>query len=78
MQLSSSIVDCATLSGDEATLDAYAAGASELQNLGDGYYQWNWATQRGWAGSCRQLRLSLEDAEPSGVMVNRVADFEFK
>jgi predicted outer membrane repeat protein len=42
---------------------ATAAGASGLQNLGNGYYQFNWKTSRGWAGSCRTLQLDLGDGQ---------------
>jgi hypothetical protein len=36
-----------------------AAGNSGLQNLGDGYYQFNWKTSKTHTGSCRQTRLDL-------------------
>jgi hypothetical protein len=40
-------------------LEEYAAGSSGLQNLGDGYYQYNWASSKSYAGSCKTLRLNL-------------------
>jgi hypothetical protein len=40
-------------------LEEYTAGSSGLQNLGDGYYQWNWKTPRTYAGSCKTMKLSL-------------------
>jgi hypothetical protein len=46
------------------TLDAieeYATGASGLQNLGNGYYQWNWKTPSSYANSCKTLQLNLGD-----------------
>jgi hypothetical protein len=42
-------------------VEEYAAGTSGLQNLGDGYYQYNWATPKGYARSCKTMRLDLGD-----------------
>lgn len=42
-------------------LEEYAAGDSGLQNLGDGYYQFNWKTPRSYAKSCKTLKLDLGD-----------------
>jgi len=45
-----------------ATLDQveeYASGSSGLQNLGDGYYQFNWKTATSYAKSCRTMKLDL-------------------
>ena len=48
--------------GDTANLlDEAAAGASGLQNLGDGNYQFNWATAKSYASSCKTLHLDLGD-----------------
>jgi hypothetical protein len=38
-----------------------AAGKSGLQNLGGGYYQYNWATPKSYANSCKTLTLTLGD-----------------
>jgi hypothetical protein len=38
-----------------------AAGGSALQNLGDGYYQYNWKVPASYANSCKTLRLDLEE-----------------
>lgn len=57
-----------------ATIDAmeeYTTGTSGLQNLGDGYYQYNWATPGSYANSCRMLHLDL------GEGITRTALFEF-
>ena len=54
-------------------LEEYAAGSSGLQNLGDGYYQWNWKTPRTYAGSCKTLLLTLDGAFD----VTQVALFRF-
>jgi HYR domain-containing protein len=40
-------------------LQEYAAGASGLQNQGDGYYQFNWRTPSSYANSCKTMQLSL-------------------
>jgi hypothetical protein len=40
-------------------VDEYSTGSSGLQNLGDGYYQWNWKTAKSYAGSCKTMTLSL-------------------
>lgn len=40
-------------------VDEYSTGSSGLQNLGDGYYQWNWKTAKSFAGSCKTMTLSL-------------------
>lgn len=42
-------------------IEEYAAGASGLQNLGGGYYQFNWATPKSYASSCKTLHLALGD-----------------
>jgi CSLREA domain-containing protein len=42
-------------------VEEYAAGTSGLQNLGDGYYQYNWATPKGYARSCKTMRLDHGD-----------------
>lgn len=40
-------------------LEEYASGGSGLQNLGGGSYQFNWATPKSYAQSCKHLVLSL-------------------
>ncbi len=47
------------------------AGGSGLQNLGDGYYQYNWKTPKTYKGRCTTMTLSLGDG--SGY----TADFKF-
>ncbi|MDL1910257.1 hypothetical protein FBQ81_06120 [Chloroflexi bacterium CFX6] len=53
-------------------LEEYAAGNSGLQNLGDGYYQWNWKTPTIYANSCKTLRLDL------GEGIYHTALFQFR
>ena len=52
-------------------LEEYAVGSSGLQNLGDGYYQFNWATQKSYAGSCKTMQLDLREG------ITRNALFQF-
>jgi hypothetical protein len=54
----------------------YASGASGLQNLGDGYYQFNWATPKSYANSCKTLRLNLSEGSSSNPIYH-TADFSF-
>jgi hypothetical protein len=47
-----------------ATADAveeYASGSSGLQNLGDGYYQYNWKTPKSYKNSCKTMTLDIGD-----------------
>jgi hypothetical protein len=53
-------------------LEEYAAGSSGLQNLGDGYYQFNWKTPTSYASSCKTMSLWLGDG------VAHTAQFQFK
>lgn len=53
-----SALSCAV--GDsQDLLEEYASGSSGLQNLGDGYYQFNWKTPAGYAKSCKTMKLDL-------------------
>ena len=54
------VSDMGCASGTSADLvEEYAAGSSGLQNLGDGYYQFNWKSPTSYANSCKSLRLDL-------------------
>jgi len=55
-------------------LEEYAAGASGLQNLGNGYYQFNWTTPASYANSCKTLKLNLGE----GAGREHTALFQFK
>jgi hypothetical protein len=72
VSVTSVAVACGTVNAASDPVEAYATGKSGLQNLGDGSYQFNWATEKGWANSCRQVRLSLGDG------LTHSANFEFK
>jgi hypothetical protein len=49
-----------------------APGASGLKYLGDGNWQYNWKTSKGYAGTCRVMVLTLKDG------TTHQADFKFK
>lgn len=51
------------LGATEDLLEEVASGGSGLRNLGDGYYQFNWATPTSYALSCKTLRLGLDDGQ---------------
>jgi hypothetical protein len=53
-------------------LEEYAAGASGLQNLGNGYYQFNWKTPTSYGKSCKTMNLDLGDGAA------HVALFQFR
>jgi Tol biopolymer transport system component/pimeloyl-ACP methyl ester carboxylesterase len=48
-----------SLGTTEDLVEELAAGASGLQNLGNGNYQLNWKMSSSYAGSCKTLRLDL-------------------
>ena len=67
-----------TVAGISCTLDTtldqleeVAAGASGLQNLGNGNYQLNWKSPTTYAGSCKRLQLDLGEGG------YHTADFKF-
>jgi hypothetical protein len=70
-------LSCTASTGGTDAVEEYAAGASGLQNLGNGAYQLNWATSKGFADSCRRLRLDLGEQNPDGTPFYRTADFQF-
>jgi CSLREA domain-containing protein len=73
--LSSATVTVANLacpSGATADdVEEYAKGGPGFQNLGNGYYQFNWATPKTYAGSCKTMQLDL------GEGITRNALFQF-
>jgi hypothetical protein len=66
-----------TLGTTTDLMEEYASGASGLQNLGDGYYQFNWKTPKTYAGSCKSLSIKLGSAVDAPKMEN-LALFTFK
>lgn len=69
-------VACESISTAVDVIEEYVAGqAVGLQNLGGGYYQYDWKTSRADAGTCKTLTLSLPDTYASPT--NPVATFNF-
>jgi hypothetical protein len=56
--------------GSTDNVEVYAAGSSGLQNLGDGYYQFNWKSPTTYAKSCKTLTLK-------GIGMTQQANFQF-
>jgi hypothetical protein len=61
--LASAAVTVASLSCSSGSstdqIEEYASGGSGLQNLGNGYYQYNWQTPKNYANSCKTMQLNL-------------------
>jgi hypothetical protein len=62
--------DCTSGVAGTDVVEEYATGSSSLQNLGGGYYQFNWASPKSYANSCKTLTLN-------GVGVQQQAYFKF-
>ncbi len=58
-------------------MEEYATGASGLQNLGNGNYQFNWKTPGGYASSCKRIFLEFVPGTP-GYTEGPLAYFTFK
>jgi hypothetical protein len=71
--LTSYRVDCESIAdAADEEMDEYGAGASGLQYLGDGCWQFNWKTAKVYAGHCRIMVLKLDDGS------EHTAYFHFK
>ena len=55
-------------------IEQYATSNSGLQNLGDGYYQWNWRSPTSYANTCKTLKLDLGE----GAGFEHFALFQFR
>jgi hypothetical protein len=55
-------------------IETYATGTTMLQNLGNGYYQLNWKTDKAWANTCKRLTLKIGTWTGDGL----AALFQFK
>jgi hypothetical protein len=53
-------------------IEETVTGTSGLQNKGDGYYQLNWKSPKGYAKSCKTVHLDLGDS------ITHDAYFDFK
>jgi Regulator of chromosome condensation (RCC1) repeat len=64
--LASATVTATTISCPSATenrISTYGGGSSQLQNLGNGYYQLDWMAASSLRGYCRRLDLNLGDGQ---------------
>jgi len=78
VNLSVATLACAGL-GTTDDLKVYASGSSGLQNLGGGYYQFNWKSQSSYSNSCKTLTLDLgEGKDANGDPITHKALFQFK
>jgi hypothetical protein len=69
-------VTCESISTAVSAVEEYVAGqAVTLQNLGGGYYQYNWKTSRADQNSCKTVTLALPETYTTPT--NPVADFKF-
>jgi hypothetical protein len=57
-------------------LEEYAAGSSGLQNLGDGYYQFNWKSPTNYASSCKTVHVNVGEGTTASP-VTHTALFKF-
>jgi hypothetical protein len=70
--LTSYQANCTQWGGITDPIPEEASGASGLQYLGSGNWQYNWKTSKGYAGTCRVMVLTLKDGS------QHTADFKFK
>jgi hypothetical protein len=69
-------VTCESISTAVSAVEEYVVGqAVSLQNLGGGYYQYNWKTGRADQNSCKTVTLALPDTYTTPT--NPVANFKF-
>jgi hypothetical protein len=67
-------VSCSDFTGEPTdVIEEYAAGASGLQYIGDGYWQFNWKTPKTYAGQCRMAYIKF-----AGGMTSPLAKFKFQ
>lgn len=70
-------VACADVAAATDAVEEYSTGADvTLENLGGGYYQYNWKTPKAYAGTCKAVTLSLP--EPYTTPTHPTATFEFR
>jgi hypothetical protein len=58
VQVTVTSLNCASGTATDA-IEQYAVAESGLQNLGNGYYQFNWKSPKSYAGWCKTLNLDL-------------------
>jgi PKD repeat protein len=64
LNLTSSKVNCGTTNPLDA-IEEYSAGNSGLQYLGNGNWQYNWKTDKTYAGTCRLMYINFNSGETS-------------
>lgn len=70
-------VTCESISTAVSAVEEYVTGkAVQLQDLGGGYYQYNWKTTRADLNSCKTVTLALPDTYTTPT--NPVANFRFE
>lgn len=69
-RLTSGAFSCAAGSSTLDAVEEYATGGSGLINQGNGYWQFNWATPKSYANSCRSATVTF-----GGTTIS--ADFKF-
>jgi hypothetical protein len=70
-------VACADVTTAADPVEEYSTGADvTLENLGGGYYQYNWRTSKAYAGTCKAVTLFLPD--PYSTPTNPTATFNFR
>lgn len=70
--LTSYQANCSQWGGMTDPIPEEASGASGLQYLGSGNWEYNWKTSKGYAGTCRVMVLTLKDGS------QHTAEFKFK
>jgi len=66
-------MNCGSTEVSTDPVEQYTAGASGLQDLGGGYYQFNWKTPKTFAGKCKTMYINLGDGNGT-----HGAEFTFK
>lgn len=76
--VSVTVVARGTCAGSGDPIETYTTTSSGLQYLGNGNWQFNWATPKSEAGKCRTMFLNLNDQVPLTPGGPRTAYFNFK
>jgi hypothetical protein len=61
----SSFQTACDLNSQTDPVDDHSSGSSSLQYLGNGYWQFNWKTEKTYAKTCRRMYLKLSDGQMS-------------
>jgi hypothetical protein len=64
--LKSYTIGCSDLAGkSEDAIEEYSAGGSDLQYKGNGDWQYNWKTLKGYSGTCRKMYVEFNSGQKS-------------